>query len=271
MDTQPQIYYGKIVVSDIVNFDIPEIPNKSLFTDSCCKVVFYPDCQQLILWMPEPGHFFDKLTITDETNNTLVYDRNIADILSGSVQIVLDTLPFAPGTDQLRVTRSGLPCFGLFFQKYAEGEEPKMTHIHVPEVESPAREPVVYRDGMGNILPNEDLLFREKVFEKIRDSFISKIQYFSTGRDGYIIFSEDGKKARFEMEMGGGDCMFFILIPDGVHWEDNTGFLLADRDRIIDHIARMTQRDQAGGAEYKINEREIVYYRRRSTTNVNRN
>jgi hypothetical protein len=69
------------------------------------------------------------------------------------------------------------------------------------------------------------------------------------------------KQRTFEMEMGGGDCMFFILIClILVHWENNTGFSLADRDRIIDHIARMTQRDQAGGAEYKINERGIFYY-----------
>jgi hypothetical protein len=260
METSPQTYFGKIVVEGIVNFDIAEIPNKSLFSDSCCKVVFYPDCQQLILWMPEPGHFFDKLTITDETNKTLVYDRNIADILSGSVQIVLDTLPFAPGTYQLRVTRCGQPCFGLFFQKYPEGEEPQITKTHIPEVKSTDKDPMVYRDGMGTILPNEDLLFREQVIEKIKDSFISKIQYFSTGRDGYILYSENGKTARFEMEMGGGDCMFFIFLPDIIHWENNTGFSLADRDRIIDHIARMTQRDQAGGAEYKINERGIFYY-----------
>ncbi len=263
METSPQTYFGKIVVRNIVNFDIAEIPNKSLFTDSYCKVVFYPDCQQLILWMPEPGHLFDAMIITDETNNTLAYERNIADILSGSVQIVLDTLPFAPGTYQIRVTRSGQPCFGLFFQKYPEGVEPQITKNHFPEVESRDKEPIVYRDGMGNILPNEDLLFREQIFEKIRDKFISKIRYFSTGRDGYIIYSEDGNTARFEMEMGGGDCIFFIYLPDIIHWENNTGFSLADRDRIIDHIARMTQRDQAGGAEYKINERGIIYYRKK--------
>ncbi|MBK8622284.1 MAG: hypothetical protein IPN79_11120 [Saprospiraceae bacterium] len=263
METSPQTYFGKVIVGVIINFDIAEIPTKAPFTDRNYKVVFYPDCQQLILWMPEPGHLFDTMTIIDEKDNTLVFDRNIADILSGSVQIVLDTLHFAPGTYQLRVIRSGQLCFGMFFQKYAEGEEPQITKKHVPEVESRDKEPIVYRDGMGNILPDEDLLLREKVLKKIRDKFISKIQYFSTGRDGYIIFSEDGKTARFEMEMGGGDCMFFILIPDSVHWENNTGFLLADRDRIIEHIARMTQRDQAGGAEYKINEREIFYYRKR--------
>lgn len=263
MEKSPQTYLGKVIVGAIMNFDIAEIPTKAPFTDRNYKVVFYPDCQQLILWMPESGHLFDTMTITDEKENTLVYNRNIADILSGSVQIVLDTLPFAPGTYQLRVTRSGQPCFGLFFQKYPEGEEPQITKNHVPEVESRDKEPIEYRDGMGNILPDEDLLLREKVLKKIRDSFISKIQYVSTGRDGYIIFNEDGKTARFEMEMGGGDCMFFILLPESIHWENNTGFLLADRDRIIEHIARMTQRDQAGGAEYKINEREIVYYRKK--------
>jgi hypothetical protein len=264
METSPQTYNGKIVVGDIMNFDIAEIPNKAPFADRHYKVVFYPDCQQLILWMPESGHLFDSITITHQYKKSVVFDRKIKDVLSGEIQIILDSQPFPPGDYQILVTREGYPWFCLFFQKFPEGVEPA-----VPQPEQVVKEdvinnkPTVYKDGFGNLLPDEDLLLRERVFEKIRDSFISKIQYVSTGRDGYILFTENGITARFEMEMGGGDCIFFIFLPDIIHWENNTGFSLADRDRIIDHIARMTQRDQAGGAEYKINESGIIYYSKR--------
>lgn len=62
--------------------------------------------------------------------------------------------------------------------------------------------------------------------------------------------------------MGGGNCMFFILLPGIKNREEKTGFLLQERGYIIDHMARLVQRDQAGGALYDITEHEIIYYRK---------
>jgi hypothetical protein len=129
-----------------------------------------------------------------------------------------------------------------------------------PDLDSP---PIIYRDGFGNILPNEDMILREKIITKTIDKITRRVEYVNQGRDGKVIYIEGDKRITFLMEMGAYDCVFYVNIPTAKDWEEQTKFPLSEREEIITFVAAQTQRDQASSCVYKVTDREISYYRER--------
>jgi hypothetical protein len=122
-------------------------------------------------------------------------------------------------------------------------------------------EPLIeYRDGFGNLLPNEDLILRDAVLKKNMDIIKRRVEYVSQGRCGKVIYVKDSHKITFYMERGGGNCIFYLDISSESQWKKNTGFSLERRDDIIHFIAERIQNDQASVGHYKIDVTGIVYY-----------
>ena len=124
------------------------------------------------------------------------------------------------------------------------------------------QEYIVYKDGFGRVLPNEDLLLREKVIKKTFDKITRHLEYISHGKDGEVIYIEGEKRIKFLMEVGAYDCAFYVNIPTESEWEKATKFPLSEREEIIIFVAERTQRDQASSCIYKISDGEIAYYRK---------
>lgn len=76
------------------------------------------------------------------------------------------------------------------------------------------------------------------------------LSYTEEGRSGQVHYH--GTEARFSMyyEMGGGESIAGIFIPDAVSWEKATSLPLSRRDEILQSIGRQLVIDKTGGRGY---------------------
>lgn len=225
------------------------------------KFVHYPDCQQLIIWLPAPGRDYDKIQLIKEDNKEITGEWKVTDKLSGSIQLLWDTLDIEPGEYTIKIFRDEQHFHEISIKKYNEGEE-------VPEEKKPAEAeeehsgPIVYRDGTGKILEDEDLILRNKVINEVADRFSRHIEYDDRGRSGYVIYVEGKLRLSFSYEFGGGKCIAYIDIPSEEKWEKETSTPLSRRQDIITFTANTVQYKQAPRSLLKITDNSIEFWER---------
>ena len=222
------------------------------------KFVHYPGCQQLIIWLPQ-ADWFDHGTIrlTDAQNEQVLDERPVRDRLSGNIQVLWDTLELAPAAYRVIIDHPEKGSFTIHMTKYPEGVIPPQPAVAKPE--TPAQ-PVTYRDGLGNILPDEDLILREKIYRNMFNTFQRKLVYEGNFRAGTITYIEGDIQIAFYHEMGGGACKFYIDIPTNAQWVQQTKTPLSRRDDIIAFVAQTVQREQAPSWRYEISDNAITFY-----------
>ncbi|MBL0023907.1 MAG: hypothetical protein IPO98_02325 [Saprospiraceae bacterium] len=264
-------FYGIVSMISLENVCPPafELSQKtdtdSFLTENHIKIVHYPDCQQLIIWLPADGSLYRDMVFSDQISGDEIWRKDINGILSGSIQIILDTLPIEPGELTIKIYKNNGLTHKIYLKKYEEGVFPELP-VSAPEVESTEDRPyIVYRDGFGNILPNEDLILRDNAIQEMVRKFTRKVTFEDSGRSSKVIYIDGDKSASFYSEMGGGNCLFYIDIPTKDTWERETGFRLAERDDIILFVAENTLRAQtnSSGAHFKIEDRWIIFYKGR--------
>jgi hypothetical protein len=258
-------YFGVIEILKVVNTCPSEINDQgaeNIMLMDHIRFVHYPDCQQLILWLPDYFKEYHDVNIRNKEDNIIIFDYKIEDIISGSIQILIDSLFIYPGVYELNVKKKDGMVHTVLFKKYPEGQIPEMVETQVSEPVNLDSEPIVYRDGFGNILPNEDLLLRQNIIDKTIDKFTRRLEYVSQGRGGEVIYHEGKKSIKFLMEPGAYDCIFYLNIPSIANWEKTTNIPLSEREDIISFVAKETQRDQASSCDFNISENEIAYYKK---------
>jgi hypothetical protein len=263
---QSEEYYGKVVLSSIdnsrngVNVKEEETNIYPLLTPNNLKLVHYPESQQLVIWLPDSGRLYDTIAIEDVNSNDIIWNKKADDILSGSIQLIINTLFLSPGDFRVSIVKSDSLVHRIYLKKYPQGVEPpveKIQEIITPDVE---KGPIIYRDGFGNILPDEDLILRDKVIEKMQAKFNRRVEFDGTVRSGTVRYIEGNRSISFYSEMGGGNCIFYIDIPASGKWEEQTGFTLSEREEILKFVAEEAVRQQASspGVYYLIGDRDIV-------------
>jgi hypothetical protein len=258
-------YFGSIKILKVENIFSGGIEDRGLENKMLMdriSFVHYPDCQQLILWLPDYYRHYENIRIQDMTTKEIILNHKVEEVINGSIQIIINSLFIHPGAFVLAVSKNDGLQHIVQFKKYPQGQLPEAEKIIEPEIE-PDKAPIVYRDGFGNILPNEDLILREKTITNTINKITRRLEYVSQGRDGEVIYTEGEKRIKFLMEMGAYDCVFYINIPSAKEWEASTKFPLSEREDIITFVAEQTQRDQASSCVYKISDREISYYRKK--------
>ncbi len=120
--------------------------------------------------------------------------------------------------------------------------------------------PIVYKDGFGNIIPDEDLIIREKLNKELERKFSRRIEYESNLRSGSVIYIDKDTRIEFSNEMGGGNCMAYLNIPTEDQWEAATKTTLSRRNEILEYIAQVVQLQQASSCYFEIKENEIGFY-----------
>jgi hypothetical protein len=100
----------------------------------------------------------------------------------------------------------------------------------------------------GTLQPSKDK--RSVVFE-------------SSGPSGYAILQDGNKSTKFYMEVGVGNCIFYISIPTDPQWESQTGFPITSRNEILHFLAEESLKKQARlpGSYYIIQENSISFMR----------
>ena len=261
-------YYGAIEIRSIDNklttFSNKNEPAADFFymDKSNIRFVHYPDCQQLIIWLTHPGREYGNMRLISNNKNEIVGEWPVSDKLSGSIQILWDTLSIAPGQYSIEIDWNNGGQHTIDIEKFEEGiviknEQPDTTAKDDKEKSS---EPIQYRDGFGNIIENEDLILREKVKKELNRRFFRHIEYEGNFRSGTIIYFDNDIRIEFYHEMGGGNCMFYIDIPTEEKWEAQTKTPLSSRKEILEFVATTVQRQQASNCNYEIKSNGIGFY-----------
>ena len=268
-------WFGTIDILSIQN--IPSIDRNPesemlLFEDKNIKFVHYPDCQQMIIWLPEYFSNYNYLLIRKKRTEEIIFEKKVTEVINGSIQIIIDSLFILPGAYELIITNiSGDKHIIEFIKRdedyiipIAPGENQSASSLQkiLNEIEMEEHEPIIYRDGTGKILPNEDLELRAKILNDIVGKFTRRVEYEGNLRAGSIIYIEGDKRVKFDTEMGGGNCLFFVFIPASEQWEKATKLPISERVNILEFIAISANRDQASSCYYEITEDYITYYYR---------
>jgi hypothetical protein len=257
-------YFGKIELGTIENTGA----NAAAIGILKAQFVHYPDCQQLSIWLPEyGGRDYGHLRIIDLTRQTVIEYYPVTERLSGSIKLLWDTLPFMPSDYKLEIDHPKGGQHVLYFTKYEVGKEsvvemPKPNFYKDPMSEAELNGTLfpIYRDGFGNIIPNEDLIIREKVQRELINKFTQRLEYKGSYRGGTITYIEGDLRIDFYHEMYGGKYHFGIDIPTQANWEKQTKTPLSRRDDILDFLAKTVQREKASTWQYEIRETDIAYY-----------
>ena len=268
MDENINQYFGYIKIVNVENIKADsskmsdENDNSSMLSIDHIKFVQYPDCQQLIIWLPESSRYYETISLLNTENNTEVWNQKIDDIVQGSVQMIFDSSVIPPGTYKILIIKSDGLHHVISLMKSSD-YKPALEVKSEQEIEIDLdKPPIIYRDGLGNILPNEDLILRDELITKTFNKIMREVKYENQGRGGYAIFIEGFKSIKFEMEYGGGDCIFIVYIPSKEKWEAQTDFPLEEREDIVTFVADRVLRDQtsSSNAYYKISETDIAYF-----------
>lgn len=222
------------------------------------KFVHYPDSQQLIVWLSEYGHNYGAIRFIDTATGAIFRENQVGDILNGSIQLLFNTLDLPPGQYAIEIDHPQGWKHRIELKKLEEGQEPEKPEPVAEKEQSSG--PIVYKDGFGNVIPDEDLILREKAQKKINDMFNRKIEYSGTFRAGTITYVEGDLRIDFYHEMGGGNCMFYIDIPAEKDWEAKTKTPLSRREEIVQFVAETVRRQQAPRTRYEIQETFVNYF-----------
>lgn len=243
---------GQIVLGAPVNRAAPEAA--ALLT---AKFVHYPGSQQLILWLPQDGHFGYRAFRIRGPGGGRVEDTDVTQRLNGRVQILVDTHPWPPGDYLIEITHSEGWSHELSLTKLEEGIAPPSPES--PPVPKSDGKPIVYRDGTGKVLPNHDLDLRAKELARLAARFNRRLEFEGNFRAGTILYIEGDIRIKFYHEMCGGGVHFSIDLPVPARWEAETGRPLAERDDIVEYVAAETQRRKARTWNYVIRDNCIDF------------
>ncbi len=247
-------FEGEIVLEEPANVGAPEdAPQLSK------QFVRYPGYQQLILWLPQPGRpNYAELRIIGP-DGTAIEQAPVSSRLNGSVQILTDTFSWPPGAYRVEIDHVDGWRHELRMEKLEEGVAAPKPLAPPAHEEKPSDAERIYRDGFGNVIPNLDLEMRTRAMETIVAKFLRRLEFEGNARAGVIIYIEGERRIRFQHEMCIGRVKFSIDLPRPQYWEAQTGTPLADRDDIVDFVARETRRTQASSWDYEIHEDRIDF------------
>lgn len=257
-------YYGIIELVGVDNTTGPASLAFVPLTPDSVKVVHYPDCQQLIVWLSQPGMEYQQIRWIDSSDR-VVEEYPVSDRLNGSIQLIWDTLSYPPGSYVIQINWKPGYQHLIRIIKYEENI-PKETNVaaianNIPDTIK-KEEYIVYKDGFGNDLPNEDLILRDKLDARLAALFGRRLEYRGTFRSGYITYIEGNRTIEFLHEMGGGGCAFYIEIPTMEQWKVMTGFEIEERDDILSFIIHDILRKENDHYRFVIKADTILFYDR---------
>ena len=273
----PKTYEGIIEITKIENSG----DNAAKMGTLTARFVRYSGSQQLSVWLPEyGGSGYGKLRMMDIKTQNLLEEQAVSDKISGSILMNWNTLEWPPSEYRLDIEHPKGGYHTLYFTKLEENEivpKDKMVEMPVAKAKNPSLAASllpkkekkskkndslwkVYKDGFGNLIPNEDAIIREKAFKDLVTQLSRRIEFEGTYRSGYVIYVEGDLRIPFYHEMYSGKYHMGIAIPSESQWEVQTNTPLSRRQGIIEFLAETVQRQQVPSWQCEIRETDIAYY-----------
>ncbi|MBK9150942.1 MAG: hypothetical protein IPM26_08035 [Saprospiraceae bacterium] len=103
--------------------------------------------------------------------------------------------------------------------------------------------------------------FRKKQEQDYTEN-TQRMSFKNDGRSGMAFYHDGEKTTAFYTEAGGGNCIFYMVIPSAAEWESQTGYPLARREDILKWIAEesLKKQTQPVRSYYTISDRYITFY-----------
>ena len=256
--------FGKIIIEHIENIWSPNISKTDFkeFDMNHVNYVYYPDCQQLIMWLPNDGYKYQTFKMIDLDRSQMIIEDPIQNRLSGSIQIIMDSLEFLPAHYCIEVDMAEIITHKLYFQKLEPNieieEKPLMNPIPEP-VSDLLKDRRRYYDSAGKLIP-DDIDFRESKMNELFSAQDKKLEIDEQGRSGTIHYIEGNINIPFDYEFGGGNCIVYIFIPTEVQWFAATGIPLERRKEIIEFVAVTIKLQKVPNSSVIITDQYISYY-----------
>ena len=251
---------GMLILVQVANvdFDFSLGLEHLRFGPENIKFVQYPDCQQLIIWLPAHYQTYANIQIIDSGSGEIFMDDKIENVVSGSIQILINAMKIPNGSWKIRIFCNSGGYHEIAISKGQLGDRTAHHEAWVPEAELHT-EAIVYRDGFGVEIPNFDLELRQKTIERTIDKVFRTVSFINKGKEGEVVYAEGNRTIRFFVELGGGAVLFYINIPSVSDWEKATGFELDRRSEIIEFVASETLKHQAPTSTFTIDDDTILY------------
>ncbi|MBI3367350.1 MAG: hypothetical protein HY021_02510 [Burkholderiales bacterium] len=240
---------GRIEIGAFANIDAP-----SEIGLLHAEFVRYPGCQQLTVWLPQPGHTGYGRLCVRHGMGLVLEQAEVARRLNGSVQLLWDTLPWPPGALRITIEHSAGWQHLLLLQKLAAEAPPP------PQVPHPPPAPIPFSPPRAVQLSDVERALRQQADRLIAGRLGRHLDYDGNYRAGTITYVEGDLRIALWHEMGGGACKFYIDLPTAAQWEARTGTALARRDEIVAYVAATVQRERAGSWRYEISDDTISFY-----------
>jgi hypothetical protein len=155
---EKKTYFGEIRINGVFNTKekISATQKISLMEEGHVQAIHYPDCQQISIKLPEYYTKYSTISIEEKNKKTIIYQKNIGDVVSGSISVVIDSLFIPPGQYRILINTTVGLAHEIEFSKLKKGEKFPEKIIVIPEDDGQEKVPIVYRDGFGNIIKYED-------------------------------------------------------------------------------------------------------------------
>ncbi len=249
---------GQVVIGDIATPGGP-----ANLTPPSVKYVWYPGSQQLIVWLPKPAYQgYGELAVTRAGVD--VERGPVSRRMNGGVQILFGTLHWAPGDYLISIAHEDGWRHEVSVTKLEPGVQPPReappspVNLHPPERNADGA--IIYRDGLGQVIPDTDFEMRGAAMRSLTRKFARRLEYEGNYRAGTIYYCDGERRVGFWHEMCGGGVQFSINIPVAEHWEAQTGMPLAERDDVVAFIAEQVKHDQAPNWRYEITGSSVDFY-----------
>ena len=242
---------GEVVLGLPVNVNAPERVG-----DLKVRFVHYPGSQQVTLWLPQDGYAgYGRFRILGP-GKAVIEEADVTARLNGHVQILIDTLPWPPGAYRIEIDHTDGWHHVLPLEKLEAGVA---LSVEAPPMLEPQAGPLVYRDGFGKIIPDEDIELRASLQTRLARQFGKRLEFEGSARAGTIIYTDGDIRIPFSHEMCAGPVLISIDLPTPQRWENVTGRPLAEREAIIAFVAAETQREKASSWAYEIYDDRIDF------------
>lgn len=238
----PSTHEGPIQLGQAHNLNAPS--HVGLLT---ARFVRYPGCQQLQLWLPQPGHEgYGELRVVCDDGTVLDRDP-LQRRLDGSMHLLFDTLAWTPRAYSVEIDHEDGWQHRLPLHKLDEGATATAVAAPLPaacKASAPRRagRPPVYRDGMGRLMPDESQIVRDRALAELTARLGRRVDYEGHVYGGQFIYRDGAVCIRFEQEMGAGGCKALVHVPAAGRWTAVTGTPLDQREEIVRCVAEAAQR-----------------------------
>lgn len=230
-------FFGKCRLDKVANFyknparnDADGIATNGVVEAQKVQVIHYPDCQQLVFHMPKYAYDAGSYQLINNLTGTIIEDLQVKDRLNGGTMMLIDTLPYAPGSYTIKASWPDGWTHQIQFTKFEEG------FCNNPE---------------GNLTPSNEYLSNKGPEPDMQHSD-ETVTYTQNGRGGKISYRNGGIAIDFDWEFADGNAVVLFFVPEKKYWEAQTNTPVERREEILAFVANRVIEDQAPGCRFEI-------------------